>query len=51
MLDRVDQGAKLSCPTEKSYVITQVYDNGTVKIKRGSYFETINIRRIKPYHV
>ena len=25
-------------------------DNGTVKIKKGSYYETINIRNIYPYN-
>ena len=30
VLDRVEQGGKLICPTEGSYFITKVYDNCTV---------------------
>ena len=29
VLDRVEQGGKLSCNTEGPYFITKVYDNGT----------------------
>ena len=32
------------------YVIEHVYDNGTVRIKRNRYSETVNIRRIKPFN-
>jgi hypothetical protein len=31
------------------YRITEVYDNGTVRIRKDKFFETINIRNIKPY--
>jgi hypothetical protein len=31
------------------YVIALVNNNGTVRLNRGAYQETINIRRIKPY--
>ena len=38
-------------PTEGPYVIIKVnQSNGTVKIVRGNYNETIHIRRLKPYH-
>ena len=33
---------------EGPYMITQVYCNGTVRIKRGSISEQINIRRLTP---
>jgi hypothetical protein len=41
---------KMSKPTKGPFTITQVQPNGTVTIRRGSVSETINIRRIKPYH-
>jgi hypothetical protein len=41
--------SKLATPTEGPYKILQVFNNGTVRIQRKSYEETINIRRIKPY--
>jgi len=31
------------------YVITAVNDNGTVTIRKDAYFDTINMRQIKPY--
>jgi hypothetical protein len=37
-------------PTRGPFTITKVHDNGTVTIDRGNFHETINIRRIKPYH-
>jgi hypothetical protein len=40
---------KLDRPTKGPFTITNVHDNGTVKINRGRYTETINIRRVKPY--
>ena len=43
--------SKLASPTEGPYEILKVYGNGTIKIKRGSYEEVINIRRVKPFHV
>ena len=42
--------SKLQQPTEGPYEITKVYNNGTVKIMRGTYDEIINIRRLKPYY-
>ena len=36
--------------TKDPFTITQVFDNGTVSINHGRVMETINIRRIKPYH-
>ena len=32
------------------YRIERVNTNGTVKVSRGRYSETVNIRRIKPFH-
>eukprot|EP00957_Ditylum_brightwellii_P020736 1563555-Ditylum_brightwellii.AAC.1 len=42
--------AKLRRPTKWPYKIVEVYKNGTVKIQRRSYTETINIRQLKPYN-
>jgi len=41
---------KMSTPTRGPFQITKVHNNGTVDIRRGNVIETINIRRIKPYH-
>jgi ribosomal protein L21E len=32
------------------FVIVTVNSNGTLLIQRGTYQETVNVRRIKPYH-
>jgi hypothetical protein len=32
------------------YVISHVNSNGTVRLNRGSFLETVNIRNIKPFH-
>ena len=40
---------KLACPTEGPYRIIKVNLNGTVVIQRGTYAETINIRRLLPF--
>ena len=40
---------KMADPYEGPYEILKVYKNGTLKIKRGSYEETIHIRRVKPF--
>jgi len=37
-------------PWQGPYVITQVNDNGTVRIRKGSVTDTVNIRQIKPFH-
>jgi hypothetical protein len=42
---------KMDRPTRGPVAVTQVHDNGTVTIDHGSFTETINIRRIKPYHI
>jgi hypothetical protein len=42
---------KMSAPTKGPFTITRVYTNGTVDINRGNITETINIRRIKPFHI
>ncbi len=41
---------KMNAPTKGPFTITRVHTNGTVEITRGRVTETINIRRIKPYH-
>ena len=50
LVDSKDCASKLDSPTEGPYEVVRVYDNGTVRINRGSYEETINIRRVKPFH-
>ena len=50
ILNRMDRGAKLNSPTEGPYEIVKVYNNGTIKIKRNKYFETISITRVKPFN-
>jgi hypothetical protein len=40
---------KMSEPTKGPFTIERVHTNGTIDINRGSFVETINICRIKPY--
>ncbi len=40
---------KLDSPTEGPYSIMNEYDNGTIKIRRNTYDEIINMRRVKPF--
>ncbi len=40
---------KLSSPTKGPYAITRVYANGTVRLLRGTFEETISIQRLLPY--
>ena len=37
-------------PWEGPYKITKVNNNGTVHLKKGAVYETVNIRLIKPYN-
>ena len=51
LLDQKEINGKMNQPTEGPYEIIKVnLSNGTVKIARGNYNETIHIRRLKPYH-
>ena len=47
--NRFERKAKLDKPAEGPFEIVQVYKNGTVKIDRNGYLETISIRRLKPW--
>ena len=40
---------KLQQPTEGPYRVLKVNENGTVRILRGFFEETIHIRRLKPF--
>ncbi len=40
---------KMTAPKKGPYAVTDVYDNGTVRIQRGIVNERINIRRIEPH--
>jgi hypothetical protein len=42
---------KMNAPTRGPFTVTAVHTNGTVDIHRGRTTETINIRRIKPFHI
>ena len=44
------QARKMERPYDGPYVITNVYTNGTVTIKKGAVYQRHNIRRIHPYH-
>ena len=44
------QARKMERPYDGPYVITNVYTNGTVTIKKGAVYQRHNIRRIQPYH-
>mgnify|MGYP000620621369 CR=1 FL=1 len=50
VLIRTDYKSKFSNePYEGPYEVQQIYDNGTVRIKKGILHERLNIRLIKPY--
>lgn len=40
---------KLSTPRQGPYIVEQVYSNGTIRIRRGSISERVNIRRVVPF--
>ena len=40
---------KLEDRYDGPYTITQVFTNGTVRVKHGTVNERINIRRLAPY--
>ncbi len=46
------KAGKISSPTysEGPYRILKLYENGTVKIQRGSFTDILSIRRIMPYY-
>ena len=48
-LDRMEQKWKLNALYTEPYRLLNIYNNGTVKNKRGVYEENIHIRRLKPY--
>ena len=41
---------KYETPYEGPYSILKIHDNGTVRLQRGAISDTINIRRLTPYH-
>jgi hypothetical protein len=47
--DKDDVARKMTAPKTGPYAVTDVYDNGTVRIQRGNVNERINIRRIEPH--
>ena len=41
---------KAESPKQKEpWTITQVHTNGTIRVKRGTKLERLNIRRVEPY--
>jgi len=48
LLERKDPN-KYERPYEGPYEIKQVFNNGTVRLKRGAVTDTVNIRRLQPY--
>ena len=44
-----ETGKKMQCPTEGPYKVLKVNTNGTLRIRRGNYDETIHVRRLKPF--
>ena len=47
--DKDEVSRKMTAPKTGPYAVTDVYDNGTVRIQRGNVNERINIRRIEPH--
>ena len=41
---------KWETPNEGPFKILEVFDNGTVAIQKGAVRDTVNIRRIFPFH-
>jgi hypothetical protein len=41
---------KLSTPCTGPYPVTNVYNNGTIRIQKGIVSERVNIRRITPFN-
>ena len=39
----------MEAPRAGPYRVTQVFTNGTVRIRRGAITETVNIRNVIPY--
>ena len=46
---RYERNRKLDAPTKGPFVIVQINKNGTVVIEHNQYYETINIRRLRPF--
>ena len=47
--DRNIKQSKLHRPRDGPYEVTAVYENGTVRIRKGSVTEKLSIRRVSPY--
>ena len=47
--DKNEVRRKMSAPKMGPYEVTDIYDNGTVRIQRDNVNERINIRRIEPH--
>jgi len=49
LLKRHDLAKYQRDPWEGPYAVTEVNDNGTVRIQKDVYDELVNIRQLKPY--
>ena len=50
-LEGSDRGSKLNNLYEGPYEVVKSYGNGTIKIDRGAYTETLHKHRVKPYKI
>jgi hypothetical protein len=41
---------KMTQPTKGPFTVAAVHNNGTVDIHRRQFIETIDVRRLKPFH-
>ena len=49
LLDRGEIQRKLIPKRTGPYEIVRIYDNGTIKIRKGIYVQRVSIRRLTPY--
>jgi hypothetical protein len=42
---------KLLPKRDGPYEVVRIYDNGTIKLRKGIVVQRINIRRLQPYHL
>ena len=50
LLQRPGKLRKMSTPYDGPYVVTRVFTNGTLSIRKGVVIQWVNIRRVQPYN-
>ena len=50
LLEKPGKVPKMSRPRIGPYVVTKVFTNGTLNIRKGAVTQRVNIRRVTPYH-